>query len=618
MINCTAAVLEDPVVEDPGMKTPPPTLALSLARDDDAVAAPTTAVRTSSVEIAADETTDDGTRIRDDVFWLGEDDALRAMTAEAVLQQLEDGRISADALLRIEPSAKPKRLGRYVRELVWLSHKRHVSDSDADPDSTQLRAAFDGAPVGMVLSDLAGRILRANDAFCTMLGYGRNELTGMRVGKLSSVRREREIELGNELLAGARNSFQIEKQFQARNGRMVDTLTAIAAVRDVHGAPIQVIAQVVDLTEMKQLERLNRSIRRDRAALDELNTELERRVKERTLELRASEARFLKLFQQAPQAMVMVDEAQRVSQANSRAQALFGYDNRELLGLPAADLMPTEFADDRPQDVAELEDGAATEGRVVDGVRSTGERFSAEVNLVPIPEQGERHILAGIKDVSEQLAAQDALTASLDEKETLLREIHHRVKNNLQVISSLLMLQGDKLVSAEARAVFENSVHRVRSMSLIHEQLHSGESIKRIDFGDYARRLLRSLRAAYAPTAQIDVRAATLDVTVDVAVPLGLILNELLTNALKYGVRERAADNTDPDVCVTITAVDEELHLEVRDWGGGLAADFDVETSPTLGLQIVRSLCQQLRGKLTVSNDGGARFVIVCPLPARD
>ena len=81
MINCTAAVLEDPVVEDPGMKTPPPTLALSLARDDDAVAAPTTAVRTSSVEIAADETTDDGTRIRDDVFWLGEDDALRAMNS---------------------------------------------------------------------------------------------------------------------------------------------------------------------------------------------------------------------------------------------------------------------------------------------------------------------------------------------------------------------------------------------------------------------------------------------------------------------------------------------------------------------------------------------------------
>jgi len=360
------------------------------------------------------------------------------------------------------------------------------------------------------------------------------------------------------------------------------------------------------------------------AALRELNAELESRVETRTRELQASEERFERLFQHAPQAMMMVNDSRCVVQSNRSAQLLFGYDQAELTGLPVAQLVPAASAEQHDELMenffAEPRVGRMASGRRVEGVRRDGNTFAAEIGLVPLDMGGEPQVLAGVTDMSEQLAAQETVAHSLQEKETLLKEIHHRVKNNLQIISSMLMLQSKQMNTEDAQSLLQESVYRVRSMALIHQQLYGVESLERIDMGDYAERLATSLRGALAPAARLKVRAAAVEVTVDQAVPLGLILNELLTNAFKYGLRDpgakpSAASRTGPDceILIEVESVDDNLRIAVTDSGPGLPDNFDPTTDSTLGLQLVYSLSRQLRAKLTADSDGGTCFELLCP-----
>jgi two-component sensor histidine kinase len=231
-----------------------------------------------------------------------------------------------------------------------------------------------------------------------------------------------------------------------------------------------------------------------------------------------------------------------------------------------------------------------------------------------------RFVVAGVSDVTARVEAQAAVVQSLREKETMLQEIHHRVKNNLQIISSLLMLQSDQIPSEEVRAPLTDSVHRVRSMALIHHQLYSVESMERVDMGDYARNLSESLRSALMPSARLCVQAEVTEVPLNDAVPLGLILNEneLVTNALKYGIPKpgteeaarvgRAGEGC--DVRIELGIEDGVLRLAVLDSGIGLPEAFDPKGLSSLGLHLVSGLTRQLRGEFEYDVDCGSRFVV--------
>jgi PAS domain S-box-containing protein len=362
------------------------------------------------------------------------------------------------------------------------------------------------------------------------------------------------------------------------------------------------------------------------AALRSVNDDLEARVSQRTRELRASEERFELLFRNAPQAMIICDAGGRVVQSNLAAQELFGYDEAGFTGRPLVDLMPPSARAAHPGLVERFMGRRQARPmaalRAIPARRADGADFSAEIGLVPLELAGEAQVLAGITDVSLRIAAQDALTRSLREKEVLLKEIHHRVKNNLQIISSLLMLQSEKMPAEAARYMHE-SVYRVRSMALIHQQFYGTESLDRIDLGGHARNLAVSLVGMLCPSARVQVEADPVTVSIDLAVPLGLILNELLTNALKYAVapsqRRTSVVGDDarrePDIRVRVTSLDGELRLVVHDRGDGLPEGIDPARSGTLGMQLIRSLTRQVRGKLAATNDGGARFEVTCPLP---
>lgn len=195
------------------------------------------------------------------------------------------------------------------------------------------------------------------------------------------------------------------------------------------------------------------------------------------------------------------------------------------------------------------------------------------------------------------------------EKELLLKEIHHRVKNNLQIISSLLDLQSNQIEDEAALSAIEDGQSRVKSMALIHHKLYQNEDIATINFKEYVEQLstqILSVLTHSKPNIQIDIDPK-LDFDIDTAIPLGLILNELLTNACKYAFDNR----TDGQLKVVLKQQEAgQYQLEVKDDGVGMPEHFELRKAKSLGLRLVRRLSKQLFGKARYQNNNGAHFII--------
>ncbi|WP_446368394.1 two-component regulator propeller domain-containing protein [Coleofasciculus sp. G3-WIS-01] len=227
-------------------------------------------------------------------------------------------------------------------------------------------------------------------------------------------------------------------------------------------------------------------------------------------------------------------------------------------------------------------------------------------------QQGKAAVLVGI-DITEQKQAEAELQTSLREKIVLLQEVHHRVKNNLQIISSLLDLQSQRLTDPQVLDVFQQSENRVKSMALVHNQLYQSTSLEKIDFADYVETLASYLFQSYGVNRslinliklQIDVEPISLNL--DTAIPCGLLLNELLSNALKYAFPESRPGV----ITIKLTSeCDRRLTLTVQDNGIGLPEGFEPENPKTLGFQLIQALSEQLEGELDITQDQGTQFTI--------
>jgi len=231
-----------------------------------------------------------------------------------------------------------------------------------------------------------------------------------------------------------------------------------------------------------------------------------------------------------------------------------------------------------------------------------------EISLSPLQTEDGLLVSSAIRDIIDRLR----VLASLQEKETLLQEIHHRVKNNLQVVSSLLKLQSDRATDAVTREVLKDSKARVRSIALLHEKLYQSRSLARLEMDDYIRELSTGLARSYAGIgdgAQVSVTSSAPGVAfgIDTALPCGLIINELVTNAIKHAFSGRAKGA----VHVELTTRDEEIRLVVTDDGCGISSDLDTANAPTLGLRLVRMLAGQLGGTAVFDGSAGTRCTVV-------
>jgi PAS domain S-box-containing protein len=315
-----------------------------------------------------------------------------------------------------------------------------------------------------------------------------------------------------------------------------------------------------------------------------------------------ADQKFLGFVEAAPDAVVIVDAEARITLVNHLTEKMFGYERDELIGQRIEILVPERYRPQHTHDRDAYTHAPRTRpmglGRELLGRRRDGSEFPVEISLSPLETEEGLLVTSIIRDTTQTQAA-------LREKEALLKEIHHRVKNNLQVISSLLRLQERNIDDAGTRELFAESQRRIQSMALVHEKLYSSGNLARIDFADYARSLATLLLRSFGATDAIALRVEAPEpvfFSVDTAVPCGLIVNELVTNSLKHAA---------PTEIVIGIRCESPRRITLRIADNGVGADVDaIAKSESLGLRLVRTLVRQLNGDLSITSDRGLAFTI--------
>ena len=318
--------------------------------------------------------------------------------------------------------------------------------------------------------------------------------------------------------------------------------------------------------------------------------------------------------------MMMIDDGGSIVLINQQVETMLGYTRDELIGEPVEMLVPERFRARHPGlragFFADPRVRAMGGGRDLFGLRKDRTEVPIEIGLNPLITPDGAFVLSSLVDITERKRAAGQ-KASLREKETLLKEVHHRVKNNLQVISSLINMQMRQVADASARAALQECQSRVQAIGLIHEKLYQFEDYSRVPFSEYVRSLASTIFQAtgIAPSAvALDLQIETLWLAIDKAIPCGLILNELITNALKHAF---PSERRGVIHVALRRESDAELMLSVADDGVGMPIDFHIETSNTLGMQLVSTLVEQLEGRLEISReDSGTKFRITFPTEA--
>jgi len=319
-----------------------------------------------------------------------------------------------------------------------------------------------------------------------------------------------------------------------------------------------------------------------------------------------------KILDLADDAIISVDEQHRIILFNQGAERIFGYSAQEVLGQSLNVLLPARLHETHGQHIHEFKGSPVTARRMGErqeilGRRRDSSEFPAEASISKVTVDKRMMFTVILRDVTQRVAVEEKIKTSLREKEALLKEIHHRVKNNLQVVSSLLGLQSRAVTDGQTRRMFQESQNRIHSMALLHESLYQSNNLSRIDFPEYIRQLALHLFHSYGvPAERIHLRTDLdeLYLNLDAAVPCGLIINELVSNSLKYAF----PDGREGEVRIELHEHSEGLaRLVVADNGIGLRSDIDWETARSLGLRLVRTLAEQLGAKVEVKSNTGTK-----------
>jgi PAS domain S-box-containing protein len=313
-------------------------------------------------------------------------------------------------------------------------------------------------------------------------------------------------------------------------------------------------------------------------------------------------------------AMWKIDPAARSIEWTTALRRMFGVQVEEKLAYD--DFFTLLHPDDAETtrlhlDAALTPGGGAcdTECRIV--LPSGEVKWAAITGRAVFARDGAGLLIGTMRDVTDSKAVAAALQATLDQKQLLLQELNHRIKNSLQLVTSLLRLQIRRIDDPASRHNIEDATARISTIAHIHQRLYRDQDIERLDFGAFLSELCADLQGA-SPRCRLTVHAPHISVPTDRAIPLALIANELVNNAFKYAYPENAGG----PVSVGIARVDPDaIEIRVSDQGEGLPVGFEVKTAKSLGMILVSSLAQQLAAKIVIAEtDKGATVVVTAPI----
>lgn len=479
------------------------------------------------------------------------------------------------------------------------------------------------------LLDARGFVISWNAGAERSNGYSATEIIGQHFScfyateDIANSRPEAEL-----TLAADKGKCEVEGWRVRKDGSRFWASIVITALRDEQGQLKGFSKITRDMTEQKRVEdqlrrahdQLEHRVHERTVELARTNQELQDEIHNRNRveeQLREGEQRFRELADAMPQIVWTARPDGYIDYFNERWYEYTGF-SRDLFGQEAWEpiLHPDDVCRCAGTGFGCIQDGVSGEIEYRFKDASTNSYRWHLGRALPVRDKA-GHIVRWFgtcTDIDDQKQTQKRVQESLAEKEVLLREIHHRVKNNLQVISSLLDLQSQQVPESPVMELFHESQNRVRSMALVHERLYQSGDLAKVDFAGYIRSLADHLFHSYRTTEQ-DIRLV-LDVpeavhlSIDAAIPGGLLVNELISNCLKHAFRGRAAGT----IRIELRLLDDGwVLLRVSDDGIGLPGPVDLHNARTFGWQLVAMLVKQLKGHVEIENQAGTKFNITFP-----
>ncbi len=480
----------------------------------------------------------------------------------------------------------------HAKEDALLAANRELQDREQ-----KLRVLFDSMAEGALMQDAAGNVTHSNAAAERILKLSRGQLIKLNANgppRAPLIRRD-----GSLMPDAERPAAHALRTGEVVSDRVMGLLFSAEETTwiSVNAVPL----------------RASGTARPSGVVMTFRDISEHYRMQER---LAQSEANFRALVASLPVG-IAVSHGKVLCYVNGALLRILGYDEpEELVGRQTFDVVHPRSEPVIRERYRQMEAGTYPGAGVLECVKRDGGTVLIEVTSMPTRYDGQDANIAIVRDVTEERGAKQALLESLSQKETLLKEIHHRVKNNLQVIASLLRLGRNYVADPGALCVFDDSIARVHSIALIHERLYQSKDLAVIDLPAYLQGLVSELVRAGTSDRRVraEVEADPVALDIDRCVPLGLIVNELVTNSLKHAFSDGAV--AEPQVSVRLHERGSSYELSIRDNGRGMGSAAQREGS--LGLLLVSSLVRQLRGQHRESDDGGTHWRVEFPRVAGD
>jgi len=479
-------------------------------------------------------------------------------------------------------SASLTRDGQIIFSAIDITEKKKVKD-ELIFQEIHYRTLFDNAGDAIIIHDFDGRIFEANTIACEKTGYTEDEL------KNRSLR-----DLGFNLWSGNDTSWIDDLRYR---GTLVCETTLLR--KDGTPIPIEMSSKAIEYYRSPSVISILRDITARKRAEDAL---------------RESEKRYRMIGELIPFGVWITDDKGIITYASPSFLDLVGMTLEECQTENWMTRLPADVREQAMSDWRHCVEGGYFwdyEYRILD--RNGREHFVLSRGA-PLKDSGGKTISwVGIHlDITDRRHYEERIEASLREKEVIIKEVHHRVKNNMQVISGFLQLQAQYINDPDSVAMLEECQGRVRTMALVHEKLYQSRYVGFINAREYIESLVSDLKNSYILQKDVsfELDIEDMKINLDIAIPCGLILNELLTNSLKYAFPGR----DEGKITVKLTLGDDHFFtLFVSDDGTGLPPDLDIANAPTLGLQIITILVRQMGGTMDVGNAPGATFRIRFP-----
>ncbi|MDO9186091.1 MAG: PAS domain S-box protein [Bacteroidia bacterium] len=322
--------------------------------------------------------------------------------------------------------------------------------------------------------------------------------------------------------------------------------------------------------------------------------------------IKSSEEKYRSVVENAADMIITFDSNYTIQFINHLRP---GSPTDQVIGKSIFNLIPHEYQERVKQKIKKVFEDKLPQSYELPGQHLDGSSAWYSTNLGPVFSGDEvSGITLIIRDISDSKKAEEKIQQSLKEKEILLQEVHHRVKNNLQIILSILNLQHAQITDKKTLDLVRDIRSRIKAMSFIHELLYQTDDFSSINFSDYITNITNNLIYSYTQNQTIDLKldVGAIFLDLDSAIPCGLIINEIVTNALKYAFTEQE----NGEVSVSLTQKNDFIQLTISDNGKGLPSNIDFRNTESLGMQLVVTLVQQLGGEIVLDNSNGAKYTI--------